>query len=52
VFNDATVWDRIDRVRAPMLRVAAWPRGKSWAMSVTGDVDNVDWLDFWNRWHG
>jgi len=36
----------------PLLRIGRWPKGKQFAVSITGDIDNVDILDFWGRIRG
>ena len=36
----------------PILQFSRWPNGAACAVSITGDIDGVDFWDFWRRFHG
>jgi peptidoglycan/xylan/chitin deacetylase (PgdA/CDA1 family) len=44
--------ERLKTDHRPLLRIGRWPKGKNFAVSITGDIDNVDIWDFWGRIHG
>ena len=50
--TEIEVWKKIDRVKQVLIRVWRWPGGARYALSVTGDVDAVDLIDYWGRFHG
>jgi len=42
----------LDKTSAPTIKVSTWPQGFRAAVSVSGDIDGIDLIDFWERFHG
>ena len=43
---------KIESVNKPLLKLHYWPDAYQSAISVTGDVDGVDFWDYWTRFYG
>ena len=43
---------KVTKTSYPLLRFWRWPDEAVYAMSITGDIDAVDLIDYWSRFHG
>ncbi len=50
--DNQSIRDRIADSVNPLLRFGIWPSGYRCALAVTGDIDSVDLLDYWDRFYG
>ena len=47
-----TYLSRIGGMRSPLLKVRPWPAPHRFALSVTGDIDGIDFWDYLGRFYG
>jgi len=43
------ILDTIEHTPGPLIRLWRWPMGARSALAITGDIDSITLLDFWNR---
>ena len=51
-FNPRSIRHRIESAVHPLLRFGLWPSGYRCALSITGDIDSVNLIDYWSRFYG
>jgi peptidoglycan/xylan/chitin deacetylase (PgdA/CDA1 family) len=50
--NSGRLLRQIAEARSPIILISRWPRGYRSAFSVTGDIDGLDFWDYWTRFYG
>ena len=43
------ILDTIEHTPGPLIRIWRWPMGARSALAITGDIDSITLVDFWNR---
>jgi hypothetical protein len=50
--DSARLLQEISGSKGPLFCVSRWPKGYRSAFSVTGDIDGLDFWDYWTRFYG
>ena len=50
--NHRELSDFVQKCEYPLVQVWRWPDMKSWCFCVSGDIDGITLMDFWDRTHG
>ena len=44
--------NQINGCAKPLIRMGRWPDPYEYCLSITGDIDGLDFWDYWNRFYG